>query len=264
MGDDEGGSFRTRHNDFGAAIEELSRWVGSTVSCTAEVYGLFAHLISQVALDAVQGAPGQAKTQHRKRQAVVPDFRFRGKVNGLAELKRIGCCPSHYPGSVLGGVRPVEKRASAIQGEYEAKMRKMDGVADRGLHHPRERLMTEFRKYGAIKGLVVGAFGEFSNDLKALMSSFVDAKVPGDPKDFKAARGWAWNKVRTTLGVVAVRTNARLKLDGLRWCGPGGKEAYGRRKERQKTADIGRSVMRALYNVSHSVVHTGAVLGPRC
>ena len=81
-----------------------------------------------------------------------------------------------------GGVRLVEKRASAIQGEYEAKMRKMDGVADRGLHHPRERLMTEFRKYGAIKGLVVGAFGEFSNDLKALMSSFVDAKVPGDPK----------------------------------------------------------------------------------
>ena len=69
-------------------------------------------------------------------------------------------------------------------------MRKMDGVADRGLHHPRERLMTEFRKYGAIKGLVVGAFGEFSNDLKALMSSFVDAKVPAaGPQGFQSGSG---------------------------------------------------------------------------
>jgi len=62
--------------------------------------------------------------------------------------------------------------------------------------------MGEFRKYGAIEGLAVVAFGEFSNDVKALL---VDAKVPGDLKDFKAARGWAWNKVRTTLGVATVR-----------------------------------------------------------
>ena len=194
---------------------------------------------------------------------MVPDFRFNGMVNALAELKRIGCCASHYPGQV-SSVRPVEKRASEIQGEYETKMRKLDAVADAGLHHPRQRLMKKFKEYGAIKGLVAGAFGEFSHDLKALMAAMVDAKVPGDPRLNQAARGWAYHKVRTKLGVSAVRTNARTKLDGLRWCGPGGKAAYDRRKDSRNAADIGRASMRAMYNATHHVVHVQGTLPPRC
>ena len=54
LGDDEGGNYRTRHDHFAADIEELIRWVGSGLSCTREVYGLFAHLITQDALDKVQ------------------------------------------------------------------------------------------------------------------------------------------------------------------------------------------------------------------
>ena len=123
-------------------------------------------------------------------------------------------------------------------------------------------MLKELRSYGAIKGFVAGAFGEFSTDLKAFMAALVDAKVPGDPKPNQAARGWAWNKVRTTLGVAAARTNARIKLDGLKQCGPGGKEAYSRRNAQQRAADVGRAIMRAMYNAKHDVVHT--VLPPRC
>ena len=88
---------------------------------------------------------GKAKrSKHRKQQAVVPDWQFRGWMHGrvytgLAELKRIGCCPAHYQGPRLGGVRPVEKRAAKIQKDYEDKMKKLDAVADAGLHHPRGR-----------------------------------------------------------------------------------------------------------------------------
>ena len=125
-------------------------------------------------------------------------------------------------------------------------MKKLDAVADRGMVHPRNRLQQAL---------------ELSPDLKAFAAALVNAKVPGDPKLNQAARGWAWHKVRTTLGVAAARSNARIKLDGLRWCGPGGEEAYGRRKANQEAADARRAAARALYNARHHVVHSS--LPPR-
>ena len=134
-------------------------------------------------------------------------------------------------------------------------MKKLDAVADAGLHHPRGRLLKELKKYGPIKGFVVGAFSELSSDLKALAAALVDAKVPGDPRLNQAARSWAWNYVRTALGVAAARTNARIKLDGLRWCGPGGKEAYSRRREARQAAQVRADTARAMYNAVHYVTH---------
>ena len=85
----------------------------------------------------------------------------------------------------------------------------------------------------------------------------------GGPKGSKAAWSWAWNKVRTKLGVAAVRSNARIKLDGLRWCGPGSKEAYARRTTRQHAGEVAKATARAMYNAGHDVVHTAASLPPR-
>ena len=160
-------------------------------------------------------------------------------------------------------MKPVKKRASTIHKEYEDKMRKVDKVADAGLHSPKGLLLKELKKYGRVGGLVVGAFGEFSKDLKSLMASIVDAKVPGDPKMTQAARSWAWAKVRRTLGLSAVRSNAQFKLGGLRWCGPGGKEAYARRLDKRKAADIGKATLRAMYNYVHCVTHRSRDFPPR-
>ena len=116
-------------------------------------------------------------------------------------------------------------------------------------------MLKALRAYGPIKTFVVGAFSEMSSDLKAFASALVDAKVPGDPQLHQAARGWAWNHVRTALGVAAARTNAQIKVDGLRWCGPGGKEAHDRRRATQQAAKVRADTARAMYNAAHHVMH---------
>ena len=130
-----------------------------------EVFGQFSGLLSQAALEALLA-------DKRKLQGCVPDFLLQGQVQGLAELKLIGSCPSHYPRKTLG-VRPVDKRAGAIQSDYEKKLRD---------HDPSGRAVTRLREFGPVRGLVVGAYGEFSADLHTLVRELVEAKIPGVPE----------------------------------------------------------------------------------
>ena len=130
-------------------------------------------------------------------------------------------CPSHYPRKTRG-VRPVDKRAGAIQSDYEKKLRD---------HGPSGRAVTRLREFGPVRGLVVGAYGEFSADLHTLVRELVEAKIPGVPAHTRAARSRAYPWVRTQLAVAAVKRQADVIIEGLCWCGPGGAEAYARRHE---------------------------------
>ena len=195
------------------------------MECDTEVYNLFAGLLSQEGLAELGG-------KERKQQGLVPDFQI---DEGLAELKIIGCCPAHYPGT--GGVRPVERRAAQIQKEYEDKLRDVD--------QPHGPALARLHSYGPVKGLVVGAFGEFSDDLHALVDGLVKAKLPGPPELNKAARSVVYPYLRRRIAVAAVKGHAKLLLDGLKWCGPGGKEAYSRRHDRKVSDGLAAAAMRA-------------------
>ena len=91
-------------------------------------------------------------------RARAPDFYIREgqgmDIQGLAEFKFIGCCPTRYPGAA--GNTPVNRRAHQFQAEYERKARAVDT--------PAGVVLARLRSFGRIKGLVVGAYSEFSNE----------------------------------------------------------------------------------------------------
>ena len=114
---------------------------------------------------------------NRKRQGLVPDFLLQGQVTGIAELKMISSVPSHYPRKIRGpnqDVRPVDVKANSLQEEYEAKLWDAD---------PMGRAVARLQDHGPVRALVVGAFGEFSEDLHTLITDLVQAKIPGTPED---------------------------------------------------------------------------------
>ena len=221
--------FRTRHDAVKLVIPRVCRWAG--VHCVVEVYNQFAALLSQEAL--------ALNDTQRKQQAVVPDILTQGQVPGVAEVKIISCVPSHYPRKIRGdnaGVRPVDVKASTIQGEYEGKLWDAD---------PTGRAVARLRDHGPVKGLVVGAFGEFSSDLHKLLNDLVEAKIPGTPEGTRAARSHAKPWVRRQLAIAAMRQRADMKINGLAFCGPGGKEAYDRRNSASRADSAVRADMEA-------------------
>ena len=172
----------------------------------------------------------------------MPDFLFqdsRGQVTGIAEEKTIGCVPSHYPRKTRGPnqhVRPVDVRASKVQGEYETKLRD---------HDPTGRAVARLHDHGKVGGLVVGAFGEFSEDLHSLLNKLVEARIPGTPELTRGARSHAYPWVRRQVAVAALRARANLRINGLAWCGPGGAAAYARRHDTATGDSIARAQMEA-------------------
>ena len=134
--------YRTRHDGVKLVIPRVARWAG--VRCIVEVYGHFAGLLSQDALEALD--------TNRKRQGLVPDFLLQGQVTGIAELKMISSVPSHYPRKIRGpnqDVRPVDVKANSLQEEYEAKLWDAD---------PTGRAVARLQDHGPVRALVVGAF----------------------------------------------------------------------------------------------------------
>ena len=106
--------FRKRHNDFERVLHRVMRECG--VRASTEVYGLFSAITPQVGL-------AQVDTD-RQRQGLVPDFLIEPgqglAIEGLAEFKFIGSCPSHYPGPENGSL--VDRQAKTFQARYEANL----------------------------------------------------------------------------------------------------------------------------------------------
>ncbi len=117
-----GDHWRTRHDKLKLAIQSLCTW--ARLPATAEVFGLFSHLIPAQALTRLE--------RGRKRQALVPDFRLEmpssmgGTKLQLAELKVLSCCSTWYPTRAGANVRGTDKRARGLQSEYRKKASNID------------------------------------------------------------------------------------------------------------------------------------------
>ena len=135
-------------------------------------------------------------------------------------------------------MKAVDKRANELNAEYIKKARNTDqkycGTV-RGTTGPVE---TKLGSLGEVKGVVVGAFGEGSEDLHSLIHHLAISRVRvagpqkgrrGQVRTEEAELALITSFLRRSLSVVGVRAQARLLLGRLEVIGPRAAAAAGRR-----------------------------------
>ena len=122
----------------------------------------------------------------------MPDFRVdieglgdetAPSTSTLAELKVIHCNRMRYASDGAGNVNDghrvaVQRRASALQKEYEDKARECDteyGNTPVGTDGP---VLQRLQSYGHVLDLVVGHFGEWSTGIKRLVTAAAEQARP--------------------------------------------------------------------------------------
>ena len=225
-----GDSWRIRHDTVKTELNRLIMWCGLPATC--EVFGLFSHLIPQEGLSRME--------RGRERQGMVPDFMMdipnpTGEVaSRLAELKVLNCCPSRYSLSDKG--KAVDKRARLLQGEYKRKARNADQVY--GGHNdpdhagPVERKLLQF---GEVFGLVVGAFGEASEDLHLLIQHLAESRIrtmrlKKGHEAFTNETGIIVEQIRRSFSTTCVRAQAQCLISRMNNVGEGYAMAAKRRQ----------------------------------
>ena len=149
------------------------------------------------------------------------------------ELKTLHFGTSTY-GSETGRCEAVARRARAIQREYVGKAKTVDmkycGTASGEVGPVARRLQS----FGAVRGLVFGAWGEASRDVELLLSML--ARLGAEThwrrsgcRDADEARGTIAWLLRRRWALTALRENARLKLERLEHAGRGAAAAAARR-----------------------------------
>ena len=207
----------------------LFMWANMRATC--EVFGLFSHLIPQEGLSRIE--------RGRQRQGMVPDFMLEltsptgAKCNRLAELKVLNCCLTHYP--VGDSRKAVNKRSGLLQGEYKRKAREADGIyggQDPDNAGPVERKLAQF---GEIVGLVVGAFGEGSDDVHYLIQQLAEnrASATGIRRGREASDaeiGILVGQIRRSLSTTFVKAQVQCLLSRMDCVGKGVAQAAKRRQ----------------------------------
>ena len=103
----------------------------------------------------------------------MPDFRLAvpdpitGVQRRLAELKVINCCSSRY--KVTEKQKGVDKRARLLPSEYRRKAKNIDRDLLQNPDGQVGPVEHQLSQYGDLLGLVVGAWGEGSEDLHSLV-----------------------------------------------------------------------------------------------
>ena len=146
------------------------------VDAEVEVFNLFAGSIPQEGLSRME--------RGRKVQSIVPDMRIAIQEEGnlvqrLHEIKLISSSKTRYTIHREGqdSTRAVDKRSGELNGEYLAKARRTDQTycgTEQGNVGPVERKLGSL---GHVHGIVVGAFGEGSDDLHALINHLAISRV---------------------------------------------------------------------------------------
>ena len=171
---------------------------------------------------------------------MVPDFlnelpsHTGGKMKRLAELKVLNCCLSRY--TTGHRAKAVDSRANLLHGEYRKKAREADricGDRNNGELGPVERKLLQF---GNIVGLVVGAFGEVSEDLHYLIQKLAESKVGsmGLRRERQATEeelGIVIGQIRRSISTTCVRAQAQCLIFRLNCVGHGLAQAFKRRKQ---------------------------------
>ena len=118
----------------------------------------------------------------------------------------------------------MKRRAAALPLEYTNKARRFDREycdSDLGEVGPVE---AKLRTFDAVQGLVFGAWGETSPDVKHLLRHLVDKGVRRHYRAMRAldedeARAGLTSMLRRRWAMTAVRENARLLLARLQYVG---------------------------------------------
>ena len=149
-------------------------WAGLRAEC--EVFNLFSDQIPVEVQDSAE-----VLERGKKRQGLLPDFKLEvpsptGETTAtLAELKLIGAVRSRYPGG--SRIKAVDRRAGLLAGEYRRKVANIDHQV---LHVPEDQvspLQRRLEGFGDLMGLVVGAFGEGSEDLHSLVQIMAESRL---------------------------------------------------------------------------------------
>ena len=100
-----------------------------------------------------------------------------GTTDTLVEIKVYNAGVSRYPrGGGPGCEKAVNRRARALQGEYESKLKRLD--AQLHLTPPDQTgPLVRLRSYPQLLGYVVGAFGECSTDVHKLVEILASSRA---------------------------------------------------------------------------------------
>lgn len=140
----------------------------------------------------------------------------------LGEIKTIHPGPSRYPRHVVAQRAAVNRRAAAVQAEYDLKAAKFDrrycGVAP-GQMGP---MQAKLQSYGNIIAVVSGAFGEFSDAADFLFTTMAEMGADTWHRRLNAAsrddaRAFLTHHMRMQAGMCGARGCARLLLHRLQF-----------------------------------------------
>ena len=230
-----GDHFRKRHDKIKMKLLQLCQWAG--LEAEVEVFNLFAASIPQQGLSRME--------RGRKRQSIVPDMRIAipeegNLVRSLHEIKIISSSKTRYNPLREGqeAVRAVDKRAAELTHEYVLKARNTDRQfcgTEPGDTGPVE---TKLGTMGNVEGIVLGATGEGSEPLHALIHHLALSRVRvagpqvgrrGQVRREEAELAITTGFLRRTISVCGVRSQAWTLLSRLEVLGPGAAEAARRR-----------------------------------
>ena len=167
-------------------------------------------------------ADGRDENDNTTRQGLLPDFLYTKQgVRILMDVKTMAMCPTRYnKNSTEGRARAVVRRQKSVHNEYLNKARK----ADRNYndHDSREQgnaagpVETELHNYPRVKGLVVGAFGEVSPDLREFVEDIAEGWagqwMEMGHRTKEEARAIARHNAKKLIGIQGVRSYAKMKL----------------------------------------------------
>ena len=226
-----GDHWRTRHDKIKMTIQSLCTW--ARLPATAEVFGLFSHLIPAQALTRLE--------RGRKRQAIVPDFRLEmpcltgGTKLQLAELKVISCCETWYPRRYGANVRGTDRRACGLQTEYRKKARNVDQDVIGTSTSERGPIETRLDEFGELLGICFGAWGEGSENVHHLIQVLAESRLDfqgmqkGKPGS-GAELGVLVSQIRRRLSLASIKAQVDCLLSKIHQVGPGNQQMAKRRE----------------------------------
>ena len=229
-----GDGFRKRHDLVKNFLQRQLNFSGIQAEC--EVFNLFAREIPQEGLSRIE--------KGRARQTMVPDFKImiptqEGRTEPkLYEMKVIFSCPTRYPCNPRPEGKAVDRRAQLLPGEYTKKARNADTKYGGASGGETGRMERKLQSFGRVRGLVVGAWGEISEDFKELLKIMAEARgqvlqtgVIGQRqgRTDKAQLATFVSQQRQQLSRMCVVAQSRHVLDRLEGLGAGAGEAAKRR-----------------------------------
>ena len=169
-----GDHYRKRHDAFKMRLFQMCQWAG--IDAEVEVFNLFAGSIPQEGLNRME--------RGRKVQSIVPDMRITIPEEGnlvprLHEIKIISSSKTRYTVHREGqeATRAVDKRAGELNAEYLAKAKHTDQAYCGTPHDAIGPVELKLGSLGRVHGIVVGAFGEASDDLHSLLHQLAVSRV---------------------------------------------------------------------------------------